>query len=241
MAAERRFTDTLSDMREGALRETLRFSEAQSFCRYVNTYKNAASLVFATRVKQGDAFEAVLDYHDVAGSPKWGDHRAILKLETTPAWDEWIAHNKKPLSQVDFARFIEEHIPHIAEPSGAQLLEMCATLEAKKDVKFRASTRFGNGQHQFKYEEEITGTAGAQGGQLAIPDGSVLGLEPYRGFGVLRVDARFRYRIANSGLTLFYELVRPDDVLEAAYEQLTKAIESAIGSTPVLYGAIDRD
>lgn len=223
------------------IRSTVRTDDHASFVAYVNRYKDQSSVVFADLA--GRKFEAVLDYHQaiVPNGPqtaRWGKHRVTLSSDVTPDWKTWAEKSGKPMSQVDFARFIEDHIPNIADPSGALLLEIATTLEAKKDVNFRSSARLHNGEHQFKYEESIQGTAGSQAGQLQIPNAFVLGLAPFQGLDPRRVDARFRYRIAEGGkLSLWFELVRAQDVLEQAFTELVASVGAAIAPTLVLAGA----
>lgn len=228
-----------------AARSTVTLNDAESFVGYINRFKDADTVVFANL--EDRKFEAVIDYHEApygegadraSVKPRWGKHRAKFDCQTTPVWDEWTneANDRKPKSQVDFARFIEEHIPHIARPAGGVLMEMCLNLEAKKDVQFRASTRLADGQHQFRYEETIQGQAGSQSGMVAIPDGFVVAVEPIRGVGLKAIDARFRYRISSGQLSMWYELVRPDDVLEAAFAELVTIMRQELGDTPVLAG-----
>lgn len=222
-------------------RSTVKLNDAPSFAGYVNRFKNAHTVVFADL--EGRKFEAVIDYHKSAGGvvlPMWLRHRAIYTCPTTPAWDEWTAPewNGKPHNQVEFARFIEEHVPHIAEPTGAALLEMCLTLEAKKDVQFRSSTRLQDGQHQFRYEEVISGTAsGSQPGTLSLPSGFKVAIEPFQGVGLYGIDARLRFRIQQSTLSMWFELVRPKDVLDAAFTKMLDQLKAALGETLLLSGA----
>lgn len=114
-----------------AARSTVTLATAASFVAYVNRFKDGDTVVFADLEAQ--KFEAVIDYH---GAPtpeapgvdaRWGKHRARFDCQTTAVWDEWTDPkvNGQPKSQVEFARFIEEHIPHIGAPAGAVLLEMC--------------------------------------------------------------------------------------------------------------------
>ncbi len=231
------------------VRAAVRLDEPTSFVDYVNRYKNRDSVVFADLVAR--KFEAVIDYHQAPATeaetgttggaagvkPRWGRHRATLGCDTTDDWQAWEAKSNKAMSQVDFARFIEDHIPNIADPSGTDLLLMATTLEAKKDVTFRQSTRLANGEHQLRFEETITGTAGSQNGQIQIPNEFVLGLEPFQGVGLKRIDARFRYRITEGKLTLWFELVRAEEVLEKAFTDVVAQIRTGLGDTLVLAGA----
>jgi uncharacterized protein YfdQ (DUF2303 family) len=215
-------------------RAVVKVDDAASFLNYVNRYKDGDSVVFANLT--GRSFEAVIDYHGVA-TPRWGKHRATFACATTSAWNTWAAANKKAMSQVEFAQFVEENIPNIAQPAGADLLEMCLTLEAKKDATFRSSARLTDGRTQFRYEEEIEGKAGATNGNVAIPSLFVLAIEPFQGVGQKAIEARFRYRISEGVLKLWFELVRPDDVLKAAFDGIVADIRTALGETPVIAGA----
>lgn len=218
------------------LNASLTLQTAQSFVGYVNRFKGDASVIFANSETKG--FTAVLDYHASPSTPSWCQHRAAFAPLKTPAWTDWVTNDRKPKPQVEFARFIEDHIPHIAEPAGADLLKLCLTLDAKKNVTFKQSNRLEDGQTQLVYEEEIKATAGggAQKGTLDVPSGFILVLEPFRGVGGMRVDARFRYRINEGALTLWYELVRVEDVLDQAFAAIVNTIVAGVGGVPVLDG-----
>lgn len=221
-----------------ARRAAVTVSDAASFTGYVTRFKEAGAVVFADL--DGRKFVGVLDYHeatalDATGVAHWGKHRVTYGCATTPAWDGWVKSHGQSFTQLEFARLIENGIPDIASPAGADLLEMVLTLEAKKDVSFRSSARLQNGQHQLRYEETINGTAGA--GSLDIPQGFTLMVEPFRGVGRKQLEARFRYRIERGVLALSYELVRPEDVLQAAFDEVVAGIRAGLGDVPVLAGA----
>lgn len=214
-------------------RASVRMDDAASFVDYVNRYKRPDTVVFADLA--GRKFEAVIDYH-APDQPMWGTHRVTLACNVTLDWDAWTKNSGQQKSQVDFARWIEDHLPNIAEPAGMDLLQMASTLEAKKDVQFKSSIRLSDGQHQVRYEETITGASGSQVGAFNIPNEFVLGLEPFQGVGLKRVDARFRYRINQSELKLWFELVRAQDVLEKAFTDVVNQIRAGLGATLVVAG-----
>lgn len=218
-------------------RAAVTLHDAASFIAYVNRFKDPGSVVFADLANR--KFEGVLDFHGAqAGEegPRWGKHRVVFVAETTTEWDEWTEFDKKAMDQVDFARFIEDRIPNIGEPAGADLLEMCLKFEAKKDAAFKSFVRLADGQHQLTYEEVITGSTGAQNGSMKIPNSFTVVIEPFQGVGEKAVEARFRYRINQGVLKLWYELVRPDDVLEAAFDAIVADITTNVSPAPVLAG-----
>jgi uncharacterized protein YfdQ (DUF2303 family) len=215
-------------------RAVVKLDDAESFVHYVNRFKDGGTIVFADL--DGRKFQAVLDYHETNGA-RWGKHRATFACDTTSDWKTWEESDETAMSQVDFARFIENNIPNIAKPPAAELVEICLTLEAKKNVQFRSSARLRNGQTQLRYEETIEGSAGSANGTVDIPERIVLGIEPFRGVGIKRIDARFNYRIERGALSMFYELERPQDVLQAAFDELVAKIRDGLSGVPVLAGA----
>lgn len=119
--------------------------------------------------------KAVLDGFD--GLRK---HAATLQLKLSREWSEWAAIDGKILDQVTFAQFIEDHLSTIAQPDGAQLLDICQTLEATKSAVFKQQTILASGQRGFRHEEQVEGKAGIKG-DLTIPGELTLVLRPFQG------------------------------------------------------------
>jgi uncharacterized protein YfdQ (DUF2303 family) len=143
------------------------------------------------------------------------------------------------MDQATFAEFVEENVRDIVvpddtptAPSAADMLEISRTLEAKKNISFRQGTRLDNGQVQLTYNEEIDGRAG-ETGQLNIPEQFFIGVKPFLGGDAFCVPARFRYRIVDSRLQMWFELVRPEKVLEEAYNAVRTKIKGAINDVPL--------
>ena len=214
------------------VRQTVTLTEVASFVAYTSRFANVnATLLFASvdtlRV------EAVLD-HPTVSQPAWGQHRAVLALKATPEWQAWLAINGKRHNQTDFAQFVEDHIPDVAEPDGASLLDMVRTLEVKKAVNYQSSVRLDNGQVQLSYIEDVTGTAAK--GTLLLPERFTLGLRPFEGADLYRVSARLRYRLAEGRVALWFDLWRPEDVVRAAFNDTIARIAKDT-DLPVLAGA----
>jgi uncharacterized protein YfdQ (DUF2303 family) len=226
------------------VRATVSARTAKGLIDYVKIHHTPGTTVFAWA---GDgSFAAVIDYHQAAAAvaplppattvgdklvqevvatfpsdaapaqPSWCSHRVDLTLKLSQDWQRWMQANKKPMGQEEFAMFIEDNTHNIAKPAGADLFEMARQLYATKSVNFGSSVRLDNGQHQLRYEETITGSAGKKG-QFTIPTEFTLGLPPFEGSALHEVTARFRYRIDNGTLKLWYDLLRPEVVVDTAY------------------------
>lgn len=189
---------------------------------------------------QPPRFAAVFN-DTMAGMPGWGDDSALWECPLSPEWIRWIGNSHKQMPQADFARFIEDNLPDIAEPAAADMLDLSRTLEAKSEAKFASSVRLDNGANQLKFEETIEGAA--RGGQLQIPQVFALGIPVLLGGQGYRVEARFRYRLAGSKLTLWYEIIRPHKIVEDVFKDLRTAITEGTGmkvfvGAPETYGAL---
>jgi uncharacterized protein YfdQ (DUF2303 family) len=204
------------------IRTALSFYEAASFAKYLTAFKDDGTRLFADRA----ALKIVgfLDYHPGKDTPRWCSHVATLALRASEAWERWTKANGKRMDQVTFASFIEDNLVDIASPDGATLLEMAKNFEIKRAVAFSSAIRLDNGQTQFSYIEEGAGTS--QKGALTIPERFVLGLAPVEGVEPYRVDARLRYRLQDGKLAIWFDLLRPEDYLKAAFESVVDFVKA---------------
>lgn len=218
-------------------KQSLTVLDAATFIDYVKRFTTPATVVFCNG-PNGRTFRAVFDYHQ-PDQPAWGSHSASYACPLTVEWGNWKAADRKRMSQADFAEFIEDNVKDVVTneqtpgaPTAADMLEISRTLQAQKNITFRQGTRLDNGQVQLTYNEEIDGRAG-ETGQLRIPEQFYIGVKPFIGGAAFLVAARFRYRIVEGRLQVWYELVRPDKVLEEAYEAVRKTISDGIGDVPM--------
>jgi uncharacterized protein YfdQ (DUF2303 family) len=210
-----------------------------SFIRYVNEHKLDSTRIFASVSTTGAGFHAVIDYHGAGaeGEPAWGKHIATFTCSPTVEWNRWMEKNKRPMSQTEFAAFLEDNQLAIVDPPGADILEMVQTLEAKKDVRFKSTERLSNGRTKLDYDEDIvlSGSTGTNKGQLEVPQTLTLGIAPFVGESPFRVTARLRYRIGEKGaLTFVYELVDTHLVIDTVCKEMFARIKAETGIEPFL-------
>lgn len=168
------------------------------------------------------------------GLDGWRQHSATLRLRHSREWDEWARIDGKLLPQTAFAQFIEDHLSTIGAPDGAQLLDICQSLQAHTNVSFKQSTLLANGQRQFKFEETVEARAG-QRGDLTIPAELVLVLRPFTGSESIGITARFRYRLVDGQLTIGVRLAEPERAVEEAFDQIVESVADRL-PVPVLNG-----
>jgi uncharacterized protein YfdQ (DUF2303 family) len=169
------------------------------------------------------SIRAVINAHQGDANAGHEDYAITLQLQRTDDWKQWTATDGQLKPQLDFAEFIEDHLPNFVKPTGADMLELAQTFQATTRVDFESSQRVASGETQLTYKENQNASAGKTG-RLAIPDTFEIALQPFERGETYRVQARFRYRIANGSLLLGYRLTRPKDVLRDAFDQVVAKV-----------------
>lgn len=203
---------------------------AQSFIDYVNDFCDASSAIFVD--EENAKFVAVLDYHKDTNNPRHGNHTATFTCKKTDEWSVWMKHDGQKMSQEEFALFIEDNADEIVTPSSAEMLEIALTIKASTTCDFRQSQRLDNGQIQLTYNEVIDGRAGASG-QLEIPQEISISMQPFQGSPAYTRKARFRYRITQGKLAMWYDLIRPKKCIEEAIKDTLAQIKNPNGGVKV--------
>lgn len=217
---------------------TVKTHDANAFTTYLAKHALDSTEVWAD--EDASRLVAVINAHDRAlsadeeGPAGWSDHRALLQVRKTPAWNTWLAKNGEWMRQDQFAEHIEDRAIDIVKPSGADVLELAQSITATVGVTFESSKRLSNGERQLEYKETVDAKAGNRG-RLDIPEIIELGLVPFQGAPAYKVKARFRYRINGGNLMLAYALERPEDVLREAFADVVSTIAGDI-TQPVLMG-----
>lgn len=211
-------------------REQVRFFETASLVSYVKVHQQetpGGTGIYANR--ETNSIVAVLN-DSVKAAAGWGDHVATLGFRFTQAWKHWTAQNGKQMGQYEFAEHIEQGLNEITNPPAADMLELAQNFDAARKVNFRSVNYLHDGARELVYEETIAAKAG-QSGRITIPREFELTMSPYEGIPIAQMVARLRYRIHEGVLTLSYQLIRPEDVLEAAMRGEMNTVQSATGIT----------
>jgi uncharacterized protein YfdQ (DUF2303 family) len=233
---------------EGARYESLEHELASPRRKHGNTtLRDVASFVAAVTDQKTDstrlygsynppAFKAVFNDNAATSentaptSAGWRDHTATYACPLSVEWNTWKGQDGKRMTQEQFAQFIENNLPDIANPPAADMLEISRSLEAKKKVNFASGIRLSNGQNELAYEEQVSGTAAK--GKLVVPEEFTIGIPVLEGGAAYAVTARLRYRIQDGGqLSMWFELVRPHKILEDAVKNVWTQIEAGTGMT----------
>jgi uncharacterized protein YfdQ (DUF2303 family) len=218
---------------------TVKLRDADSFVRY---YERMAAFARATMhvpliyaTIDPPVFVAVFNEHtelNAGTQPGYRDWRAVFEVPKSREWLIWTAHSGRAMSQLAFAEFLENNLPDIVSPPGADLLEMTLKFEATRSMKFRSERRLQDGSVNFVFVDEDNGR---DAGQVAVPREIQLYIPVFENEANRHmISARLKYRIDDGKLALWYELVRPHEFIEHAFRRVWETIEHATGNRPLL-------
>lgn len=214
------------------IRQALTLQTVDSLAEYVNRFKGSDTTLFADIA--ANRIVAVLDYHG-ADQAANVDHRASMELPFSEEWRAWTAISGRLMSQLDFARFIEENAADVAVPSGADLLEVVRDLQAHRKVNFTKAVRTSSDNENFEYSD--TTEARSTKGAVEIPTKFQLALPVYFGEAPTSVFAFLRWRLNDSSLELGVVLHRAEHVRQAVFKEIVAKVGKATGC-PVVFGKL---
>ena len=202
------------------IREQLRVLTPESFIKYFNKFCNNDSLVVLNDDNQ--SIIGLLDYH-ATQSPSWCDHKVEYACPKSREWTLWNRFNKNKFNQLAFAEFIEENIKDFAEPSGGELLEIATKFSVIRTAVFSNSVRLQSGEFEFQFSEQNQSK-----GTVTVPEKIAIGIAAFHNGTKYRIEARLRYRLREGELTIWYELIEPEKVLEDAFKEVKTVIRNGI-------------
>lgn len=206
-----------------SLRRTLKTETVESFMDYYKKWHNPESELFASR---GDVrVLGMLDEHKIASTYfSRCAHKVVYTCPLSREWDAWTRHDRRKMTQVEFAEFLEDRVLDVVEPPGADLMTLASQLRIIRKAAFGSSTVLATGEMSFAYSQENdTGT-------VEIPAMITLALPVFMNGTNYKIQARFKYRLNDGVLSLWYELVDPEKYVDDAFSDVLKVIIGDSGS-----------
>ena len=204
---------------------TVRLRDAASFIDYFNTHKLAQSRVYASL--EPASFLAVFDdFRDnadgsIAEQTDWRGFRALFEVPASREWKLWTAANRKHMGQLAFAEFLQDNLPDVTQPAGGDLLQLALNFEASHAGHYMAAQRLQDGSHDLSWKSDNNAS-----GTVKLPEHISLRIPVFENEAARDLTARLRYRVAEGKLAIWFELVRPHKVLEAAFLETWQRIRT---------------
>jgi uncharacterized protein YfdQ (DUF2303 family) len=200
--------------------ESVLVSTEQSFVDYLGKFALPNTLV---RFNDSNyVVSAIIDYHTDSFDARWCEHGLQYKCPKSDELIVWIKNNKNKMTQVDFAEFVEDNIKDFQSPSGAELLEMATNFTINRDANFSSGVRLSSGEFQFQFSEEN------KKGSVTVPEKIEIGIPVFKNGQAYRVQAKLRYRLHSGKLTLWYELIEINSIMDDAFKNVCCFIKENI-------------
>jgi uncharacterized protein YfdQ (DUF2303 family) len=194
---------------------TIDVSTVDSFNRFVAREQIPETTVCFSDVDR-EQFTAVINYAAAGDQPGWGDRKILLSIKKTTEFKRWEENNRKRMSQMQLADFLEENMDSIREPPAAALIEMISHLRVKKRAQFDSVINQENGDQSITYSEEIKGES--INGSVDFASKFLVGLTPYRGSDPYAIHCNLRFSVdSNKQLTIFFSMQNIELVKEKAF------------------------
>lgn len=206
-------------------------------------------VVFVDPSPSAPSMLSLYDYDAGTASPGWREHGARYSFPLSRAWKAWADRAGRPMSQADFAAFLEDRAHEVVDPklpgageaavalgrldlrvaTPAEMLTASRGLAATVEVSVESSTVLNTGEVRFVYGEKLKGQDGQK---LTIPGGFVVALPVFEGDReVHALPVRLRFKMGRDGAAPTWTLVPlgADDVVRdaiaAARERVAKEVE----------------
>lgn len=229
--------------------------DLDSLIAHVERFKDVDTVLFANDNRQSPSLTAVLDYHraGAASDPRFGEHRAKFAFPLSDEWKAWVATDKKPMSMVDFAAFLEDRIIDVLDDpndlpddmqrfvkaiggniaSPTKLMEIAVGLKVHEKSNVGETVNLATGEGEISFVSTHTDGAGKP---LKVPNLFLIGIPVFKNDTAYRVAVRLRYRKREGGLLFWYELWRQEPVFDHAFGGALDRVRKETG-LPVLLGS----
>lgn len=221
---------------------TASFVDPESFLAYIQRHATESSVVWCDFNPQmySLGFTAVIDEH-AKGIAGWRSHRATYVPDMSAEWKAWKGMDAKPMPQVTFAEWLQEHADDIASkegdglPTSLALLNMATNFVVNEERQFKSAVKLQSGGVRMTYiADPDSGTTET----MDAFDKFGLAIPVFQGSSVAdRINARLKYRQNNGKVSFFYELIRADKVHESAAKDLIVIVREGLGTVPMLMGS----
>jgi uncharacterized protein YfdQ (DUF2303 family) len=233
--------------------------DQESFIAHVNRFKDADSALFSSHIRTNPSITAVLNYHrqGAEGDPRYGDHIAFYPLPVSDEWKAWTEHNGKPMSQTDFAIFLEDRILdviHIHDDavlserissfkalingsfaSPTRLLELSTGLSITADEKVQNQINLQSGEAKLSYSSEHRDAAGEA---ISVPKMFMIAIPVFLNGTLYQIAVRLRYRLKAGQISWMYEMYQIERVFDDAVSRVRADVVEAT-SIPLFVGTAE--
>lgn len=185
--------------RPAFLKENRCFLEADSFCAYVNEFKDGNTRIYVDSGKHSDSImdlEAIFDDHERPNPgdgedacPRWGRHKACLRLEVSPELRRWNENSGMRMHQLEFVHFLQSEIPFIVSPDASDLEKAVSAFSAVGSNGVESVIAPNGGEYAVTLKNNVKSTS-----HIKIPEWILLSLRPHARAEAMSFAARVMWK-----------------------------------------------
>lgn len=206
-------------------------TDEASFIEYFNRFALPNSAIFMR--ESGTSIHGAIDYDHKDGA-EWCEHIVNYDCPLSKEWKAWTRNDSEKMNQAQFAEFIENHLKDFASPNGAAMLELATKFSVVRTATFGSAIRLSSGEMQFNFSEENNAK-----GTVEVPEKFTIGIAPFKNGQPYSVDVRLRYRLNSGTLSLWYEMIDADKILDDAFQAIAENIKKSVPEgTLIINGTI---
>lgn len=213
----------------------------ESFIELLDRHKTENSVIFADTDWNKPSLTAVVDYSGQTDAD-FGAHRIRYDFPRSEEWKVWVGKHSKPLGQVDFAEFIEDHIQDLSAPDTLEeeqferlfsckvgypndLVMLSRGLQINAEVRVKTALKLQSGESQIVFEEDHKN---ADGQPISVPGVFIINIPIFHGGASTRIPVRLRYKLRDGAIAWTFMLHRPDVYIT---EEVRRDLERAARET----------
>lgn len=153
------------------------FCDLRGFVDYVNDFKTDTTVCFTG----SSEIRTIFDYHG-REQPRWGNHQAVFKIQTSRRWEIWAKAHNQWMPQKQFADFLDSGLNEIINPSQAEILTLVQNFRATTSYEYDSEN--SSGREELRYRKIIQGGS-SKSETITLPDYVTLALQPFENIDVL--------------------------------------------------------
>jgi uncharacterized protein YfdQ (DUF2303 family) len=212
--------------------------ELDSYVEYVNRYKSADAVAWA----DADRFSVSTVFNEHPEGPEldgagFRDHRAVYTCPRSQEWIDWTSKDSKPMGQVAFGDWIEQHLDDLAGPNAelpdfprpTEVLEMARKLSINIGGTFKREINPTTGEGTLISKQEHSQDS------TKIPRAFLLKIPVFMNGTAYYCEARVRFVLGEGGPQFTYTMHNRNAIERDAFGEVRSAVASRC-SIPVLAG-----
>lgn len=214
--------------------------ELDSFVDYVNRYKSDDAVAWA----DSERFTVSTVFNEHPPGPEldsagYRDHRAVYACPRSQEWIDWTSKDGKPMSQIAFGDWIEQHLDDLAGPNATlpdfpkptEVLEMARKLSINIGGTFKREINPTTGEGTLISKQEHSQDS------TKIPRAFLLKIPVFMNGTAYYVEARVRFALGEQGPAFQYTMHNRLLIERDAFGEVRAAVASRC-SIPVLAGKV---